>query len=141
VEFALVLPILVLGLLIAVDFGRVIYAQNVVSQNALNAARSASAPDFCPGCTAIQTDAKVRQVARTLSPLVPVPDCAIYGESSDPVVNHCTDHAAGGAFLSGDGNRVVVEIVVPVPLITPIISNIVGGSITVRARGEELLKG
>jgi hypothetical protein len=141
VEFALVLPIILLGFLISVDFGRVIYAQNVISQNAVNAARSASAPDFCspPSCNNdIQEDAKVRQVARTLSPLVAVPDCAINGEAADP---HCSDHLAGGAFLSGDGTRIVVEIVIPVPLLTPIISNIVGGSITVRARAEELLKG
>jgi len=66
-----------------------------------------------------------------------VPDCAINGEAPDP---NCDSHAAGGAFLSGDGTRTVVEIVISVPLLTPIISNIVGGSITVRARGEELLK-
>jgi len=140
VEFALVVPIILLGTLISVDFGRVIYAQNAVAQNAANAARLASAPDFCLGCNPIETDAKIRQVARTISPLVAVPDCAINGDHPDP---HCGDHADGGAFLAtnpASPARMVVEIVIPVPLITPIISNIVGGSITVSARGEELLQ-
>ena len=138
VEFALVLPVILLGFLISVDFGRVIYAQNAIAQNAANAARTASAPDFCLGCTPVEKDAAIRAVARTISPLVAVPDCAINGEAPDP---NCSSHAAGGAFVSGDGRRIVVEVVIAVPLITPIISNIVGGSITIRARGEELIKG
>jgi len=144
VEFALVAPIIVLGLLILVDFGRVVYAQNAISQDVALAARMASAVDFCqvagppPGpCTDIEEDARIRDKARTIAPLVSVPDCAITGDLPDP---NCTSHVAGGAFRSADGTSVVVKIVIQVPLITPVISNIVGGSFTLTARSEELLR-
>ena len=36
--------------------------------------------------------------------------------------------------------RIVVKITVTVPLITPIISNVVGGSLTLTATSEQLLQ-
>jgi hypothetical protein len=143
VEFSLAVPIVLLILMILLDFGRVIYAQNTLNQDVALAARMASTADFCQvagpparACTAIEQDAMIRQRARTISPLVTVADCAITGDLPDA---NCSSHAAGGAFVSADGTRLVVKIVIQVPMITPLISNIVG-PITVSARADELLR-
>ncbi len=121
-EVAFVLPIFLLLLMILVDFGRVVYAQNAISQNAHAATRfgSVSAP---------QTDAAIRQRARLVPPGAELPDSAITGE--------------GGLFYpdgTTEGSRVVVQIEVDVPILTPIISTVIGGSFTVISRSEDLVR-
>jgi Flp pilus assembly protein TadG len=121
-ELALVLPLFLLILMTLFDFGRVIYAQNAVTQDARAASRLASV-------SAPQTDAAIRDKARSMPPGVPLPDSAITGE--------------GGTFYpdgTAEGSRVVVRIVVDVPILTPIISNIVGGSFTIDVTSEDLVR-
>jgi Flp pilus assembly protein TadG len=122
VEVAFVLPIFLLLLMILIDFGRVVYAQNAISQNAHAATRfgSVSAP---------QADAAIRERARLVPPGAALPDSAITGE--------------GGLFYpdgTAEGSRVVVEIEVDVPILTPIISTVIGGSFTVTSRSEDLVR-
>ena len=120
-EFAVVLPIFMLVLLILFDFGRVIYAQNAITENARAATRFASV-------SAPQTDSAIRQRARVMPPGVEYPDSAITGD--------------GGSFYptgTVEGSRVVVHITIEVPLVTPIISNIVGGSFTLTVTSEDLV--
>jgi Flp pilus assembly protein TadG len=122
VEIAFTLPMFLLLLMILVDFGRVIYAQNAISQNAHAATRfgSVSAP---------QTDTAIRGRARLVPPGAPLPDSAITGE--------------GGTFYPDgvdEGDRVVVQIEVNVPILTPIISTVIGGSFTVTSRSEDVIR-
>jgi len=122
VEFALVIPLLLLAIMILLDFGRVIYAQNAIEHDARAASRFAST-------SAPQTDEAIRQRARAIDPLVALPDSAITGES--------------GSFYpdgTAEGQRVVVRIDVTVPLVTPFISTIVGGTATVSATARDVIR-
>ena len=123
VEFAFILPIFLLMLLILFDFGRVIFAQNAITQDAQGATRFASV-------SAPQTDAAIRQRAKAISPGPALPDSAIKGDG-------------GGSFYpngASAGNKVVVEIEIHIPVITPLLSTIVGGDFTLSSRSEELIK-
>jgi Flp pilus assembly protein TadG len=122
VEFAIVMPLFLLLLMVLFDFGRVVYAQNAITQDARAATRFASV-------SAPQSDSAIRQRARFMAPGVDYPDSAITGE--------------GGNFYpdgTAEGSRVVVQITVQVHLVTPIVSNIVGGSFTVSATSEDLVR-
>jgi Flp pilus assembly protein TadG len=118
VEFAIVFPVIAFLIMALFDFGRVVYAQNAIQQNASNAARfgSVSAP---------QSDAAIRAHARSVPALVAYNDAAITGD--------------GGTFYPA-GNRVVVRIQITVPLMTPVVADLLGGSITLTARADELLR-
>lgn len=121
-ELALVLPLFLLILMTLFDFGRVIYAQTAITQGARSASRLASV-------SAPQTDAAIRDRARSMPAGVELPDSAITGE--------------GGTFYpdgTAEGNRVVVRILVQVPILTPIISSIVGGSFTIDVTSEDLVR-
>lgn len=121
-EFALVIPLLLLAMMILLDFGRVIYAQNAIEHDARAASRFAST-------SAPQSDAAIRDRARVMDPLVPLPDTAITGE--------------GGSFYpdgTDEGQRVVVNIEVTVPLVTPFISTIVGGTASVGATAQDVIR-
>ena len=121
-EFALVLPVFLLLLMVLFDFGRVVYAQNAISQGARAATRLASV-------SAPQSDAAIRERARTMAVGVTLPDSAITG--------------VGDQFYpdgTAEGSRVVVHITIDVPLATPIIANILGGSMTVEVTSEDLVR-
>jgi len=134
VEFAFVLPIFLLILMILLDFGRVLYAQYTITQDAREASRvgavqaedsqakygamRAAALGMSPG-TAL-TDAQVRGEDGTGGGNSPCPA----QDTINPNDNFYPDGAIGGG-------RVVVNIQVVVPIITPIISNVVGGSFRV----------
>ena len=133
VEFALVLPIFILLLMVLVDFGRVVYAQNAINQGAREGARAGSVGTLAP-LTQAKYDV-IRNAALRLSPGVDMTAGTITGAS---VVCAPADTVSPTTCFYPDGTsggqRVVVNITVPVPLLTPIISDIVGGSITVRAQ-------
>jgi Flp pilus assembly protein TadG len=121
-EFALVLPVFLLLVLALFDFGRVVYAQNAITQGARAATRLASV-------SAPQPEAAIRDRARTMAPGFTLADTAITGD--------------GGLFYpdgTAEGSRVVVHITLDVPLVTPIIANILGGSITVEVTSEDLVR-
>lgn len=124
VEFALVIVVFLALLLAFFDLGRVVYAQNAINQDAHAAARFAS-------LEAPRTSEAILEEARSVSPAVEFPDSAISGEGG----------VADNYYPLGtaEGQPVVVQIVLPVPLLTPILSTIFNGSITVTARSEELI--
>jgi len=121
-EFALILPVFLLLLMILFDFGRVVYAQNAITQGARAATRFASV-------SAPQSDAAIRERARSMATGVALPDTAITGEEDQ-------FYPDGPA----EGNRVVVRISTDVLLVTPIITNLLGGSITVEVVSEDLVR-
>ena len=204
VEFALVLPIFLVILMSLLDFGRVIYAQHTINQDAREAARvgavsadtlTSTLPVGCvanpanpPACDTRFTTryAKIRAAAKVMAPAVPMTDASIFGgdkcdadrlqNCSLPVTNArylpCSGvkvYTGGTPAMPDDAvtpasvpattvtqtcfypngvintnilypPKVVVKISVTVPLITPIISSILGGGITISAESEQLLQ-
>lgn len=158
VEFALVLPIVILLFMILFDFGRVIFAQNAIAHDAREATRvgSVGTSDLFVAQDFADRYVEIRRAARAIMPLADLPDSAITGGPAT-----CDGTGAGAAGLpSNDGTTcfypdgtkttgqstgtcwanpsptkcVFVNIRVTIPIITPIISNIVGGSFTLTAR-------
>jgi len=127
-EFALVLPVFLLIMMGLVDFGRVIYAQNTISHDARSASRAGS---VSPALSQTQYDGVIRQAARNLSPGVSMAGSAIKGASGACATS--PDATAPGYCFYPDGvtidqyhptPRVVVNIHLTVPLLTPVISHI-----------------
>ncbi len=121
VEFALVLPVLLLLMLIAIDFGRIylgwVNLQQMARIAANDAADHASAWGT-PGDPAEQT--RYRQlIANDTAEL----NCDPQNPIPDPII-------AGGTAL---GAQVTVGISCEFHIITPIISNILGGTVLVSA--------
>lgn len=165
VEFALVLPLFILIFMIMADFGRVIFAQNAINQDAREAARAGAVP-AASGCTPDLTSVdykqcqydRIRQAATVAQPGVTLnpsnitgntnANCATAGTNAVPTqtgVNDTTATYAGAAYCfyplgTGTGKPVEVRIRVTVPLITPVIGSIVGGSITVEARSQSFIQ-
>ena len=161
VEFALVLPIFLVILMSLLDFGRVIYAQHTINQDAREGARvGAVSADGLSGAAFTTRYAAIRAAARVMAPAVPMTDASIAGDPARGCNNVAgavvgatpsmpVDPIVGAAcfYPSGVNNvelltppKVVVTIRVTVPLLTPIISNIVGGSISLSATSEQLLQ-
>jgi len=135
VEFAFVLPIFLMILMILFDFGRVVYAQYTITQDAREASRVAivGAED------SLTKYAAIRAAALGMSPGVSLTGALIRGEdgtaggdSRCPSVVHPNDNFYPDGIAGGD--RAVVNIQIVVPIITPIISGVVGGSFTVCAQ-------
>jgi Flp pilus assembly protein TadG len=148
VEVALVLPVFMLMFMTLVDFGRVIYAQNTINQDAREGVRKGivSTSDLKTNALFTARFADIRAAARVMSPGVPITDASIFG---DPVVA-CpsplpSDLTVSGTCFYPNGvtsttATVVVRIHVRVDFITPIISNILGGGIDIWARAEQLVQ-
>ena len=154
-EFALVLPIFLLLLMTLFDFGRVIYAQHTINQDAREGTRkgAVSADSLSTSAQFTARFAAIRAAARVMAPAVALTDANIKGATGacstatgTPAMPN--DGTTGACFYPNGVNntggstppKIVVKITVSVPLITPIISNILGGSISLSATSEELLK-
>jgi Flp pilus assembly protein TadG len=139
VETAVVLPIFLLLLMGLFDLGRVVYAQHTLTQDSREATRKGQ---VTPAYSQAQYDA-IRLSARNMSPGTTLANANITGDATRGCAAAAlavgittaddTTNAASCMYPDGIsiGSRVVVNITVTVPLITPIISQLVGGSITV----------
>ena len=149
VELALVLPVFVLLLMGLFDLGRVVYAQHTITQDSREASRKGQ---VTPAYTTTQY-AAIRTAALAMSPGVALTAANITGDAT----RGCS--AAGTALgLTGTpddttsasscfypdginiGNRVVVNISVTVPLLTPLISQLVGGQIVVTTQSVSYIQ-
>ena len=130
VEFALVLPIFLLLLMTLIDFGRVVYAQNAISQDAREASRQGSV--LAKDGSAYDL---IRAAAQATSPGVEVAPTSVFGEAGDCIANF--DLTVAGTCFYPDGtdigDRVVVKIHLTIPILTPIVSNVIGGSFALDA--------
>ena len=153
VEFAFILPIFLLMLMILFDFGRVVYAQHTINQDAREGVRlgivsteSISTASVDPFRNRYQ---EIRDKAQVMAPAVPISDVSIFGAPgdcpsplpSDPVVPGTCFYPYG--VTTGDPATppiVVVRIEVRVDFITPIIANILGGGMTVTAVAQQLIQ-
>ena len=134
VEFALAMPVFMFLVLMMFDFGRVIYAQNTISQDAREAIRSA---EVWPAYSQSKYD-DIRTAALRMAPAVPLVAADVSGEAG--VVCPTPDGTSPTACFYPAGilanDRIEVNISVRVPLLTPIIANLFGGSMTLTARSN-----
>lgn len=172
VEFALVIPVFLLLLMTLFDFGRVIYAQNTINQDAREGVRrgivsTSTADGLKTNGDFTARFAAIRAAARVMSPAVPITDASIFGADASLLGGPCSGAINGGTpampndavtppnttvanscfYPNGLANadptrppKVVVHIQVRVDFITPIISNLFGGGITVYATAEQLIQ-
>jgi Flp pilus assembly protein TadG len=129
VEFALILPVLLLLGLIAVDFGRIylgyINLQNMARIAANFAANNPNA--WIPGNTIPATITKYQnQIIADAA----ATNCAL--NPSTPVDPTFTD-ATGNGKVRDLGDKVSVSLTCRFTVLTPIIANIVGGTVNVSA--------
>jgi Flp pilus assembly protein TadG len=167
VETALVLPIFLLLMMTLFDFGRVIYAQNTINQDAREGVRKGivSVEKLSTNLEFTTRFAEIRAAARAMSPAVPLTDKDITGDQTrkcsavmgatggtplmpddavtpaDPLVANSCFYPNGAVNTNAQKPaKVVVNIKVRVTFITPIISNILGGGIDVSAKAEQLIQ-
>ncbi len=142
VEFALVIPIVLVLFMTLVDFGRVIFAQNAITQAAREGARVGIAS---AKYTQVKYDA-IRKGALGQASGVEVVAGNITGDATQGCSAAATAAGTTGVNDSASastcfypkgistGKTVVVTIRITVPLLTPLISNILGGSFNLTAQ-------
>ncbi len=146
VEVALVLPVFLLILMILLDFGRVVFAQQVLNQDAREATRAGSLSvgqlktpdDWVARYAAIRAAAKKMSVGVTLSDADIVGDvgaCPIPLPPDPTTLGHCF-YPDGFLSAAVDPGAVRVHITVQLPILTPIISHIFGGSVTLTGSSD-----
>jgi Flp pilus assembly protein TadG len=136
VEFALVAPVMLLLLLVAVDFGRLFFTHvavnNVAREATYHAAAHAADESFnkeqyeaaveAAGLREVSVQGQGGEGALTVS----APVC------STPAGTNIDCHAAS-AFAAGSGNRVTVTASQPFTFLTPLIGDLLGGNLTLTA--------
>ncbi|MEX0630995.1 MAG: TadE family protein [Chloroflexota bacterium] len=121
VEFAIILPFLMLVLLMAVDFGRVFFGWvGLANASRIGASYAAGHPDAwgTPG-DANQRDSYLDQILADANAL----NCTLPGTIPDPVFPTGTDL----------GDSAHVTLTCDFSLLTPLVSQILGGTITISA--------
>jgi hypothetical protein len=118
VEFALIMPLFALLLFALLDFGRVIYTQNTVEQ----ASREASRVGTLEPAEAGWKYTLIRNAAINSAAGVGLTNADIVGQGCDDCFY--PDGAASGGM-------VVVTVTSQIALLTPILSQVLGGSFTV----------
>lgn len=150
VEVALVLPVFLMILMILFDFGRVVYAQQVLNQDAREATRIGSL-----SVGVLTDDSKwlaryddIRAAAKKTSVGVDVDVRDIKGATGDCQQGNLSDvpndpttpgfcfYPDGYLSAAIDPGAIEVHITAVIPILTPIISNILGGSITLTGSSE-----
>lgn len=150
VEFALVIPIFLLLLFALVDFGRVVFAQQAITQGAREGARAAlvaalDAAITTTACPGTSTYCKIRTAAKSQASGVTLTDANITGQSggcaSGFADSTSTCFYPSGVTCTDPANPppVVVNVQVTVQLLTPVLSNFLGGSFTPRAASTTYL--
>jgi PKD repeat protein len=134
VEFALVLPVMLLVLLVAIDFGRLFFSWIQVNNAAREgAAYGAAYPTDASGITTHASQETNAQAQAGESPLTVLVSCANQVGNSIP----CSA-AAGGA---GTGNTLTVTVRETFAFLTPGITTILGGNLTIGAAATATVLG
>lgn len=126
VEFALVVPLFALILFVLLDFGRVIYTQNTVDQAAREASRVGSLE---PAAAAWKYD-RIRSAAINSAVGIGLATASIVGQG-------CADCFYPDGASSG--GMVVVTVNSQVDLLTPILSQVLGGSFMVTSTSRSFI--
>jgi PKD repeat protein len=134
VEFALVLPLLIVLLVMAVDFGRLYFSYIQINNAAREgAAFGAASPTDHVGITdrALQETNTQRQSGET--PIVVSETCA---NSAGTAIN-CADATAG----MGAGNTIAVDVSEEFSFLTPLVNGLVNNSLELRASATATVLG
>ena len=126
VEFALIVPLFVLALFGLFDLGRAVYTQHTLAQAAREASRVAV---VSPAATSTKYTA-IRNAALAAAPAVAL-------QASDVTGSGCADCFYPDGTVTG--GRVVVNVSARIAFVTPIVSNLVGGDVTVTAESVRYL--
>jgi PKD repeat protein len=134
VEFAIILPVLLFLLVIAIDFGRLFFTYVQVNNAAREAANyGASAPTDTATISARASGEKNSQAQRGENAITVSTSCA------DATGTTITCAAATGG--SGAGNTITVRVNEPFTFLTPIISSVFGSSIQMNASATATVLG
>lgn len=144
VEFALILPVMLLAMLIAVDFGRLFFSYIAVHNAAREAANyaAAHAVDYQAGTltygqfhdaavAAALAEPNVQSQPGAGSLAVASPACFTPG--SPPTSIGCANAPEVPAIASGIGNQVSVTVSQPFTFLMPLIGDFFGGSLHLSA--------
>jgi PKD repeat protein len=126
-EFALILPILLLLTLVAVDFGR-IYLGYINLQNMARIAANYAANN--PNAWLLNDSATITKYQNQVKADAAATNCTL---SPATPANPTFSDANGDGTAYGLGDRASVAFTCTFKVITPIISNIVGGNVSVSA--------
>jgi Flp pilus assembly protein TadG len=133
-EFAIILPVFLLMLALAVDFGRLFFTYVQVHNAAREAAAfAATAPTDLTTITALANGEKSGQMQRGESTITVTATCA----NPAGLTIACTA-ASGGA---GPGNTVTVNVRAPFQLLTPFVGSIVGSSVNMNVSATSTVRG
>lgn len=126
VEFALVVPLLLLLIVIVIDFGRALYVQTAIQNGAREGARFGSVhPQWVDNATPGLSNPDPNNVKYRAStePAATVPSTNVTVTCTNAgVTESCT--------VAGSGHRIDVRVTATFTPITPLISNIVGTNLT-----------
>lgn len=139
VEFALVLPVMMLILLIAVDFGRLFFSYvevvNAAREAANNAASQAryvqngtlTASDYYLGVVNAATQETNAQSQRGATAPLAVSSPSCFDPASHAI--DCGSAAQDSTTATGIGNRVTVSVTQPFSFFTPFVNGFFGGAL------------
>jgi len=135
VEFALVLPVFLLLLLIAVDFGRLFFSyieiNNAAREGASYAAQSPTDATGIQTHVVQETNAQAQRGAGTVS--APTVTC----KDSTGTAIACSSSTGG----TGPGNTVTVSVTEPFTFFTPLMNGFFGGSFNMGASATAVVLG
>ena len=147
VEFALILPLLALLLVMAIDFGRVFFGRIAIENAArigadFAAGHAGSWEGTTPVNEALDNQALYRtQIAQDLQAL----NCDLAGDPSDPIEDRVPepnfDTDGDGTESFDDGSLVRVTLVCDFGLITPLAETFFGGPVNLSAESEFPING
>ena len=147
VEIAIILPVFLLILMILLDFGRVIYAQHTITQDAREAVRRGivSTEDLGNDAAFLGRYQAIRDAAQVMAPAVPIGDTDIFGAPGLCTTPLPVDPTVVGTCFYPNGitaaiSTVVVHIRVTVDFMTPGVSFLFPDGITVEATAEQLVQ-
>ena len=136
VELALVLPLLVLMMLIAIDFGRIYFSYIQINNAAREGAKYAAS---APSNTALITTAASRETnAQAQSGESALVLSAPVCKNAGGTVISCATATTGG---SGPGNTVTVRVAESFSFLTPIINNFWGNNFQMTASATSTIYG
>lgn len=150
----MILPVFLLIVMILFDFGRVIYSQQVLNQDAREGTRigSLAVGDLKDSAAWLARYAAIRAAAKKASVGLNVTDADIRGASgncqtgdperadtdvpTDPATPTFCFYPDGYLSAAIDPGAIEVHVTAVIPIITPLISSILGGSVTLTGTSD-----
>jgi Flp pilus assembly protein TadG len=131
VEFVIVLPILFLMMVIIIDFGRALYIQTALQNGAREGARFGSVhPVWVTSADHANPDNISYRASTEPGATVASSNITVTCTTPGGVTSDASTNRAGYVSCSVSGGRVEVKVTAQFAPLTPVVSGIVGSSIT-----------